>query len=279
MTAWSRSVGDDGQTFVYADEGSGPLVVLLHGFPDTPHGWEPAARALAAAGYRVVRPWLRGYHPDTIVEGRPYDLLTLSSEPTRLLDALGEREAVLGGHDWGAMMAFGAAALHPDHLRAVVPVALPHPNLLPRDVRTMWAARHFFALRMPWAEARVRRDDFAYFDHLYERWAPGWRGPGRDATLAEAKAALADDRALSAALDYYRALRPGADAELLRESPVPGLVVADTTDVALEVYERSAGMLGEGSEAVAFAGAGHWPHREYETEFNERLLDFLQRRA
>jgi pimeloyl-ACP methyl ester carboxylesterase len=278
MTAWSRAVGDDGQTFVFADEGSGPLVVLFHGFPDTPHGWEPAARALVDAGYRVVRPWLRGYHPDTIVEGRPYDLLTLSSEPIRLLDALGEREAVVGGHDWGAMMVFGAAALHPDRLRAIVPVALPHPNLLPRDPRTMWAARHFFALRMPWAGAKVRRDDFAYLEHLYRRWAPGWHGPERDATLAEAKAAFADDRALSAALDYYRALKPGEDEELLRDSPVPGLCVADITDVPLDVYERSAGHLGEGSAVVAFEGAGHWPHREYETEFHERLLDFLQQR-
>jgi pimeloyl-ACP methyl ester carboxylesterase len=131
---------------------------------------------------------------------------------------------------------------------------------------------------MPWAKAKLRRDDFAYFDQLYHRWAPGWRGPGRDATLAEAKAAFGDDRVLSAALDYYRALKPGDDEELLRDSPVPGLVVADITDVPLEAYERSAGLLGEGSEAVAFEGAGHWPHREYEAEFHERLLDFLQKR-
>jgi pimeloyl-ACP methyl ester carboxylesterase len=276
MTAWSRAVGDDGETFVYADEGSGPLVILLHGFPDTPHGWGPAAKALTEAGYRVVRPWLRGYHPDTLVEGRPYDLVTISSDPIRLLDALGERKAVLGGHDWGSMMVFGAAALHPDRLRAVVPVALPHPQLLPRDPRTMWAARHFFALRTPWAESRARWADFAYFEHLYRRWAPRWRGPDRDATLAEAKAALFDDRALSGALDYYRALRPGGVPELTRDSPVPGLVVADTTDIDLDVFERSAGMLGEGSETLAFEGAGHWPHREFETEFHERLISFLE---
>lgn len=279
MTAWSRAVADDGQTFVYADQGSGPLVVLLHGFPDTPHGWGPAAQALVDAGYRVVRPWLRGYHPDTIVQGRPYDLLTICSEPIRLLDALGERDAVLGGHDWGSVMVFGAAALHPQRLRAVVPVALPHPSLLPRDPRTMWAARHFFELKAPWAEPMARRRDFAYFDRLYRRWAPKWRGSGRDATLAAAKAALADDRALAGALDYYRALAPGVAPELTRGSPVPGLVVADTTDIAVDVFERSAAMLGEGSEALVFEGAGHWPHREYETEFIARLLGFLQQRS
>ena len=275
-TTWSRAVSDDGQTFVYADEGSGPLVVLLHGFPDTPHGWERTAEALVDAGYRVVRPWLRGYHPDTIVEGRAYDMLTISSDPIRLLDAMGERDAVLGGHDWGSVMVFGAAALHPDRLRAVVPVALPHPSLLPRDPRTMWAARHFFVLRTPWAEPMLRRADFAYFERLYRRWAPKWHGPERDATLARSKAALADDRALSGALDYYRALSPDIPPALMRESSVPGLVIADTSDIDVAAFERSAAMLGDRSEAVVFDGAGHWPHREHEEEFVARLLGFLQ---
>jgi len=277
MTAWSRAVSDDGQTFVYADEGSGPLVVLLHGFPDTPHGWEPTAKALVDAGYRVVRPWLRGYHPDTIVEGWPYDLRTISSDPILLLDALGERNAVLGGHDWGSAMVFGAAALHPERLRAVVPVGLPHPSLLPRDPRTMWAGRHFFALNMPWAERRTRARDFAYLGHLYRRWAPGWQGPERDATLTHAKQALADGRCLAGALDYYRALRPRAPDELTRPSPVPGLIVTDIQGITRAAFERSAGLLGDGSEVYEPASPGHWPHREHEGEFVARLLDFLQK--
>jgi len=276
MTEWSRASTDDGQAFVYADEGEGPLVVLLHGFPDTPHGWAPVAAPLVDAGYRVVRPWLRGYHPDTIVKGRPYDLLTIASDPVRLLDAIGEDQAVLGGHDWGSGMVFAAAALHPDRLRAVVPVALPHPNLLPRDPRTMWAARHFFALRMPWAAAQIRRDDFAYLDRLYRRWAPSWTGAERDATLAAAKAAFRDGRALGGALDYYRALSPKALPEIDVRSPVPGLVVADTGDMDPGLFERSAEFLGEGSETLVF-GRGHWPHREHEREFSARLLEFLQR--
>ncbi len=274
---WVRVEADDGQGFVYAESGQGPLVVLIHGFPDTPHGWERISERLVAAGFRTVRPWLRGYHPDTIVDGRPYDLVTIGSDPIRLLDALGEREAILVGHDWGSVIAYGAATLHPERVRAIVPIALPHPNLLPRDPATMWAARHFFVLNLPWAERKMRRNDFAYLETLYRRWTPNWRGPARDGCVARAKEAFADQRSLHGALDYYRALSPRLAPELTRASSVPGLVVADTNGIDLEIWERTEAMLGEGSETLVLPGTGHWPHREAEDAFLERLLEFAGR--
>ena len=272
---WSRVAADDGQGFVFAEAGDGPLVVLLHGFPDTPHGWEQIAAGLADAGYRAVRPWLRGYHPDTIVEGRPYDPVTIGSDPIAFLDALGERQAILVGHDWGASMVYAAATLHPDRVRAIVPIAIPHPTLLPRSPSTLWAARHFLALKMPWAESAVRRADFAYLETLYRRWAPNWVGPARERSLADAKGAFANERSLSGALDYYRALSPRPAPELARPPSVRGLVVGGTTDILdPDLYKRTVGMLGEGSEALIVDGAGHWPHREGEEAFLARLIAF-----
>ena len=273
MTEWSRATTDDGQTFVFIDEGEGPLVLLYHGFPDTPHGWDRIAHALNEAGHRTIRPWLRGYHPDTIVEGRPYDMLTIGNDPIRLLDALSERDAVLVGHDWGAFMCYPAVTLHASRLRAIVPVALPNANHLPRDLRTTIGARHMVALNMPWAEWRVRRNDFAYLDELYERWAPGWRGPDRDACIARAKEAFADPRSLKGAVDHYRALTPRPFPELDTKVPVPALLVGDA-GIPRECFERSAALLGEGTEIEMFR-TGHWPHREREDEFIARLLDFL----
>jgi pimeloyl-ACP methyl ester carboxylesterase len=275
MAEWSRASTDDGQTFVYFDEGSGPLVVLLHGFPDTPHGYERIAGALVDAGYRAVRPWLRGYHPETIVEDLPYDLVTIGSDPVRLLDALGEHDAVIAGHDWGSAMAYGAAALHPDRVRAIVPIALPHFNFLPRNLPTLIAARHMLALQLPWAERSVRRNDFAYLERLYRRWAPRWTGPDRESCLARAKEAFSDRRALSGALDHYRALRPGTPAELERPSPVRALITADP-GIPHEVYERSAAIMGEDSEILWLDGTGHWPHREREDEFIAHMVDFVR---
>src|ERR1700730_346501 len=99
MTDWSRATSPSGQRFVFADAGEGPPVVFLHGFPDTPHGWDRIAGAVAGHGYRTIRPWLRGYHPDTHVAGRSYDAVTIAHDPVELLDALGIENAVLVGHD------------------------------------------------------------------------------------------------------------------------------------------------------------------------------------
>jgi pimeloyl-ACP methyl ester carboxylesterase len=272
---WSRAETDDGQRFVFAESGEGAPVVLLHGFPDTPHGWERIAAALADAGYRALAPWLRGYHPETIVEGRPYDLATIGSDPIRFLDALGEREAIIVGHDWGAGMAYAATNLHPDRVRAIVAIAIPHPGAAPRDLPTLWAARHFVGLNMPFAEQRVRRADFAYLEGLYRRWSPDWSGPERDRALAEAKRALADPRSLKGAVDHYRALRSRVSPVLTRPTTTPGHVVAGTHGLDRGVYERSAAMLGEGSQSMIVDGAGHWAHREREDAFIERLLAFV----
>ena len=222
---WSTIRGDDGQGFVFAEAGEGPLIVLLHGFPDTPDGWDGIAAGLADAGYRVARPWLRGYHPDTIVEGRPYDLVTIGSDPIAFLDALGERDAILVGHDWGASIVYGAATLHPDRVRAIVPIAIPHPALLPRNPSTLWAARHFLALKMPWAEKRgaPRR---LRLPRDASTGAGRQAGSERPATgrSPTAKRAFADQRSLSGALDYYRALssRPVPEFARAARGPRPG---------------------------------------------------------
>ncbi|MGI8462405.1 MAG: alpha/beta fold hydrolase [Solirubrobacterales bacterium] len=275
---WSRAATADGQQFVFADEGDGPLVILLHGYPDTPHGWERSAAALAEAGFRAVRPWLRGYHPDTLVEGRGYDALTIAGDPVALLDALGEEQAILVGHDWGAALTYGAATIAPDRVRAIVPIAIPHPTQLPRDPATLWGARHFLALKMPWAEAAVRRGDFHYVETLYSRWAPNWSGPEREQCIANAKACFAEPSSLSGSLDYYRSLAPKPPAEFLTPPAVRGLVVGGTVDIVKpEIFEQTPELLGPGSESLIVGGAGHWPHREGEDEFIAALLSFLGR--
>jgi pimeloyl-ACP methyl ester carboxylesterase len=272
---WSTVAAEDGQRFVFAEAGDGPLIILLHGFPDTPHGWERIAAGLAHAGYRAVRPWLRGYHPDTIVEDRPYDPVTIGSDPIAFLDVLGERDAILVGHDWGASIVYGAATLHPDRVQAIVPIAIPHPTLLPRNPSTLWAARHFLALKMPWAERAVRRADFAYLDTLYRRWSPNWAGVARERSLADVKSAFADERSLNGALDYYRALSPRPAPELARPPAARGLVVGGSTDILdPHLYGRTAGLLGPGSDSLIVEGAGHWPHREGEEAFLARLIEF-----
>ena len=222
-----------------------------------------------------MRPWLRGYHPDTIVEGRAYDPVTIASDPIAFLDALGEREAILVGHDWGASIVYGAATLYPDRVRAIVPIAIPHPSLLPRNPSTLWAARHFLALKMPWAERAVRRADFAYLETLYRRWSPNWVGAARERSLADAKERLRRRALAERGPRLLPRALAAAGPELARPPSVRGLIVGGTSDILEpDLFERTAGLLGAGSDSLIVEGAGHWPHREGEEAFLARLIAF-----
>jgi pimeloyl-ACP methyl ester carboxylesterase len=266
------SASADGQRFVYADSGEGPLVVLLHGFPDTPHGWEHARDALNAAGYRTVAPYLRGYHPDTIVPGRGYGGADTAADVVRLLDAIGAEHAVLVGHDWGAAIVYRAAAAAPDRVRAICAIAIPHPRLLKASPALLWRARHFLTLRLPTGRWLARRRDFAYIDTLISRWAPHWSGPERDACLRDVKRCFADPRVLDAALAYYR----DTSREGLSNLSLPALIVGGTTDILdADVFTRSPQAFDGPCDVLIAQGAGHWPHREAADVFEERLLAFL----
>jgi pimeloyl-ACP methyl ester carboxylesterase len=258
-----RTIAAGEQPFVISQEGDGPDIVLLHGFPDTPYSFSQLQGELLGAGWRVTVPWLRGYHPETIVADRPYDPQTLGRDVLALLDAIGVPRAVVVGHDWGALETYVAATLAPERVRGMVTLGIPHPSVLRRTPASLWAVRHFFALKLPWAPRSLSRNDFAYVETLYTRWAPSWSGPEREQTIAQAKQALSSQATLNGAIDYYRAL-PLGGSRLLDDAPaVPGLIVGGTRDVAeAELYSASAALLPAPSRALIVEGAGHWPHRE-----------------
>ncbi|HEY6177060.1 MAG TPA: alpha/beta fold hydrolase, partial [Kofleriaceae bacterium] len=117
----SRFIQANGLRMHILEEGSGPLVLLLHGFPEFSGTWRHQLRALAAAGYRAVAPDQRGYgQTDCPERVDAYTILHLVGDVIGLIDALGERDAVVVGHDWGAPVAWHAARLRPDRVRAVV---------------------------------------------------------------------------------------------------------------------------------------------------------------
>ena len=280
-----QNVTRNGQTWRYHEAGQGRPVVIFHGFPDTPSSYASIARALNEAGYRTILPYLRGYHADTILPGRGYDALSVAEDAIGLLDALDLESAVLVGHDWGATVVYGAAALAPERVNAIVPIALPHPKTL-KPKNALQAAgllvmsRHFIYFQMPWCEARTRRNDFAYIEKLYRRWAPSWKGPERDAALASAKEAFSDPVVLKGAIDWYRAMFAKTDRPLDRlGGPLAtrGLMVAGGKDFGghLGPYKKSQRLFEKGAEVLVMPEAGHWPHREDEPKFKDALIRFL----
>jgi pimeloyl-ACP methyl ester carboxylesterase len=272
-----HTIDGDRQRYVVSQRGEGPDIVLLHGFPDTPYSWSEIETTLVDAGWRVTVPWLRGYHRDTIVPGRRFDAVTIGRDGLGLLDAIDVPRAVLVGHDWGALVTYVAATLAPDRVRAIVTFGIPHPSVLRRTPSALWAVRHFLSLKLPWAARTCRRNDFAYFDRLYRRWAPGWSGPEREETLNRAKQALSSPATLDGAIAYYRDLSFGPlPPAIARLPPVPGLIVGG--DHALgerELFTRTAELLAPPSRALIAPGTGHWPHRENPAVVVPELLGFL----
>jgi pimeloyl-ACP methyl ester carboxylesterase len=263
----------NGLEFSYLEEGAGPLVLLVHGFPDTAHTWDRVLPALAGAGYRAVAPFTRGIAPTAIPENGKYDSDTLGADLIALIEALGASDAVVVGHDWGASAAYSAATLAPNRVRMLVTLAIPHPAVVVPTPRVLWMVRHFFDLRRKNAAERVRQDDFAHIDTLVHRWSPKWDVPKGETDAV--KAAYRVPGCLDAALGYYRALRPWLPEAQKKRITVPAAAFAGLDDpFGVVGFERARSRFLGSYEVVRMPG-GHFMHREYPERFNTELLRLL----
>lgn len=266
----------NGLRFAYLAEGSGPLVVLLHGFPDTAHSWDRVMTAVAQEGFRVVAPFMRGYHPTGIPTDGTYDGDTLGRDVLGLIEALGEMQAIVVGHDWGALAAYTAAALGPERVRSLVTIGVPHPRSVVLTPSMLWAARHFFVLRGKRAAARVRANNHAYLDELVRRWSPAWRNMPAEET-ARVKQAFAEPGSAEAACAYYGAVSLRMPASMRAKISVPTTVFAGLHDtISPRVYENARRCFAGSYDVVTVPG-GHFMHREHPTEFIAELTRILRR--
>lgn len=270
-TGW-KSAQVNGLELAYFEDGDGPLVLLLHGFPDTPHTWDLITPALVGAGYRVVRPFGRGITPSEKPKRDDYDPEHLGGDALGLIDALGEDKAIIVGHDWGASGAWGAGHLGSERIDKLVIVAIPHPLAIGVTLGKVWGARHFFANKAPWAEGRFQRNDFAEIRKMYERWSPGFEWP--ESEFEAAKNAYSHPGCLDAALGYYRSLKPGWP--LRQPITCDTLVLGGKTDgvATAEDFEKSRKRV-EGPCTVEMLPGGHFLHREHPKAFEAALLKFL----
>ncbi len=265
----------NGLRFGYLESGTGPLVLLVHGFPDTAYAWDETRAVLAGAGFRAVAPFTRGYVPTEVPAEEAYDSDTLGRDLLGLVHGLGEQSAVIVGHDWGASAAYSAATIEPGAVRLLVTIAIPHPASIVPTPRLIWAVRHFFALGRKGAARWVPNDDFAYVDTLVHRWSPAWNVPPGE--TAKVKAVFRDPHALDAALGYYRALRLRVPRSQRSKIAVPTVCFAGDSDiVAASAYERAAACSTGAYEVVRMAG-GHFMHREHPEVFHRELLRVLAR--
>jgi pimeloyl-ACP methyl ester carboxylesterase len=264
----------NGVRFGYFESGKGPLVVLVHGFPDTAHTWDQVRPALGEAGFRAVAIFTRGYAPTSIPADGKYDSDTLGRDLLAIIEALGEKEAVVVGHDWGASAAYSAAFLDPTRVKKLITVGIPHPASPTPTPTLLWKVRHFFRFQLPDAGALVRRNGFAHVDELVKRWSPAWNVPAGETDAV--KEAFREPANVEAALGYYRALRPRRPPSHRGRISVDTVAFAgedDTIDPSM--YDRARSWFTGPYRVVRMPG-GHFMHREHPDVFIRELLAVLR---
>ena len=271
----------------WLEEGRGPLVLLLHGFPDTPRTWRFQWDALVGAGYRVVAPWLRGYGPSAKPRGvGAYRVDALVEDAVGLIDVLGDgRAALLGGHDWGGIVAWTVAARFPALVDRLLIVNAPHPAAFARELMRpaqMLRSSYVGFFQLPWLPERLlARKDFLVVRRLYRKSLHHHRLMTND-DWRDVRAALAAPGALTAAVNYYRAA--GRDF-LLRRAPAAGPLppVAAPTLLLWGLLDGALSpRLADGNERWApaltvrrFRKAGHWSHWDEWSAATSLVLEHL----
>lgn len=265
---------------VEAGPADGPLVVLLHGFPEFWYGWRHQVAPLARAGWRVWAPDQRGYNlsaapPDVSA----YDVDRLADDVVALLDAAGAERARVVGHDWGALVAWWLALREPERVERLAILNVPHPEAFtrfapraPSQLLRSWYVAFFQLPALP--ERALRRFGTRA---LTVTSAPGTFS---DADLARYRAAWRRPGAAHGMISWYRALaRRAGRQQLTPFDPTvrpPTLILWGTADVALDarLAERSLAYCPRG-RLVTLPGVSHWVQHEAPEAVNRELLAFL----
>ncbi|MEU9384698.1 alpha/beta hydrolase [Streptomyces sp. NPDC048279] len=309
-----RMIDVNGIRLHIAEEGSGPLVVLLHGFPESWHSWQHQFGPLAAAGFHVVAPDQRGYgssdHPEDV---DAYSIFHLVGDVVGLIGELGARQAFVVGHDWGAPVAWHTALFRPDLVRGVAGLSVPPPFRATRP--PLRAMDEMFGGRFYWnyfnrpgvADAEFARDTRTTLRKFFFS-ASGEGGSAGQPLVDPERGWLADmpdperlpewfteqdldaltesfSQGFTGALNWYRNLdrnweltAPWQGARVTS----PALYVYGDRDVVPafpgtpELIERLPALMPNlVREPVELAGCGHWTQQERPHEVNAALVDFL----
>ncbi len=285
-----RVVRASNLNFTVLEMGDGPLVLCLHGFPDTAHSFRHQMPALAAAGYHCVAPFMRGYSPTESAPDGRYDAPVLSEDALALITALGYKDAIVFGHDWGAVAAYGAAAAAPNRVTRLVTAAVGYGSKFFESLVTSYAQQrrswYMFFFQTKIAEAAVSFNDFAFLEKLWADWSPGWKWVLED--MEALKRCFRAKGTLEAAIGYYRAtlgaafnmpLDPkGIAAAMGTPINVPALMFHGRDDgcIGAETLDGMEKLFPKGLKIELVPGAGHFVHQERPDYVNELMLKFLK---
>jgi len=280
-------VQGDGIDFVCLTQGHGPMVLMVHGFPDIPQTWAAQMQALADAGYQVVAPYLPGYLPSRITANAAFDKASLVNAIAGLIQLISPQQKLhYVGQDWGAIIGYALCAARPDLLHSAVLMAVPHPQIVaehllePKHIQRSFHWWFFQQAALP--EQALMANDMAFIDYLWQYWCvPGYQDREH---IAKVKSCLREPGVLQTALAYYRAMFNSgpADPALLglheamqRSITVPTLALCGADDLRAELRREQATFFKGPYTYKEVPRAGHFLHREQSSVVNSLLLAWL----
>jgi len=276
----------DGRQHSFIDQGEGPVVILIHGFPDIAATWQAQIDALVLAGYRCIAPTLRGY--EVISISQSYFVLDSVEDIRAIQKQLHIDKFHLIGHDWGAIIGYAFAAQYPDALLSLNCLAIPHLSTFNQGLKEIPKQRRNSAyiafFQLPWvSEWWCRRNNFAFIEWLWRRWSPSWDFTQED--IEPVKQALSQPEVLKASLNYYRHLyrkgREASQAASLKKVSVPCQVLAGENDGCMdvglfEILQRKKPFLAN-YQLHIIDGAGHFMQREQPEKVNRLILEWIKK--
>jgi pimeloyl-ACP methyl ester carboxylesterase len=257
----------------------GPLVILLHGFPDFSWGWRKQVPALVARGFHVIVPDQRGYaHSDKPLDIRDYRLNELAADVLAIADACGRDRFRLVGHDWGGIVAWWTAARHPHRVEQLVVINAPHPDAWTKmkrnrqqQARKSWYIAFFQLPRLPEFVLRLR--NYWFMRTTLKRSAR--EGTFTTGTLEHYVGIWSQPGALTAMLNYYRALLRRPRGKLPRVTRPTLLLLGEQDDFLERAVAEASLEFCEKARAVYFPDATHWVHLEETEAINEAITGFF----
>ncbi len=272
-------VGD--QRLHYVEAGDGPLVVLLHGFPEFWYGWREQIQPLAAAGFRVVAPDTRGYNLSSKPDGvHAYDVGLLAADIKGLIHERGADSAMVAGHDWGGSIAWELAMNHPEAVERLAILNAAHPRKLsqglhhPGQLRKSW---YFFFFDLPdLPESVVHANHWHFFRHFLRDAKPAYTKDEMDRYIE----AWSQPGASTGMINYYRSsvrTPPKKAAAEIHPVKAPTLVIWGERDHYLgpELAEPEHDDVPNLDHVERLPDASHWVHHDEHERVNQLLIDFF----
>jgi pimeloyl-ACP methyl ester carboxylesterase len=277
-----RFVVVDGVRLHYVEAGEGPLVLLLHGFPEFWWSWRRQIPALVDAGFRVVAVDQRGYGlSDRPPSWRDYRIERLAADIDGLILALGEERAHIVGHDWGAAVAWTLASLHPQRVQQLAILNVPHPERMERALRTSWTqlrkSWYMFFFQIPGLPERLLRRGGR--DTLRRTYGDARPGAFTEDDFDRYERALLGPGGLKGPIDWYRAAlrrNPLAFGRIFAPIAAPTLVIWGRKDRHLGAeWATPTPELVPDVRVAWLADASHWVQHDEPEAVNRLLVEHL----